>query len=341
MYFIIREALIMIRRQIIATSEVDRQKQRLSLDVLAEFVIAFSSNATVTCMNINHDCTALPIGKVLSGSLKQLDNGETALEVLIDDFADSFVPCVGPNGESLYFGESLCDARPFVDFQAEINAELIIMLNPLNFAQDDYNDVVSYLRNCCDAQVETTIEKSCFPDPKIVFNFAAGYLLGILGKQTLSKTNDKLSEEISDDFLKCYIAIKNAIKKIAQKIQSRGQIVYIFTEPGQPVELVIKAKKANTVLIAFDALKGYDIKQKVQQFDNYTNKNLKKIQFVYDEIGAKWELSYLTTNTGQVIGTEVNYKRTIQMYRSVLDSPTAGFSIGGSALISGQEKKDI
>lgn len=330
----------MIRQQIIATSGVDRQKQQLSLDVLTEFAETFSSNAAATCMNINHDCTALPIGKVLSGSLKQLDNGETALEVLIDDFADSFVPCTGPNGESLYFGESLYDTRPFMVFQAEIQTGLIIMLNPINFAPDDYNDVVSYLHNCCDAQVETTIEKSWFPDPKIVFNFASGYLLGILGKQTWSKTNDKLSEEISGDFLKCYTAIKNAIKRITQKIKSRGQIAYIFTEPGQPVELVIKAKKANTVLIAFEALKEYDISKKVQQFDNYTNKNIKKIQFVYDEIEAKWEMSYLTTNTGQVIGTEANYKRTIQMYQSVLDSPTAGFSIGGSALMSGQEKND-
>ncbi len=331
----------MIRQQIIATSGVDRQRQQLSLDVLTKFADALSSNAAATCMNINHDCTALPIGKVLSGSLKQLDNGETALEVLIDDFADSFVPCAGPNGESLYFGESLCDTRPFVDFQAEIQTGFSIMLNPLNFAQDDYNDVVTYLRNCCEAQVETMIEKSWFPDPKIVFNFAGGYLLGILGKQTLSKTNDKLSEEISDDFLKCYAAIKNSIKRIVQKIKSRGQIAYIFTEPDQPVELIIKAKKANTVLVAFEALKGYDISQKVQQFDEYTNNNLKKIQFVYDEIGAKWEMSYLTTNTGQVIGTEANYKRTIQMYRSVLESPTAGFSIGGSAHMSIQEKKDI
>lgn len=330
----------MIRQQIIATSGVDKQKQQLSVDVLAEFAEAFSSDAAVTCMNINHDCTALPIGKVLSGSLKPLDNGETALEVLIDDFVDSFVPCAGPNGESLYFGESLCDTRPFVDFQVEIQTGFIIMLNPLNFAQEDYNNVISYLHNCCGAQVETAIEKSWFPDPKIVFNFATGYLLGLLGKQTLSKTNDKLSEEISGDFLKCYTAIKNAIKRIAEKIKSHGQIAYIFTEPGQPVELIIKAKKANTVLIAFEALKGYDILQKVQQFDNYTNRNLKKIQFVYDEIGAKWEMSYLTTNTGQVIGTEANYKRTIQMYRSVLESPTAGFSIGGSALMSGQEKED-
>ncbi len=101
----IRGALIMIRQQIIATSGVDRQRQQLSLNVLTKFTDALSSNAAATCMNINHDCTALPIGKVLSGSLKQLDNGETALEVLIDDFADSFVPCAGPNEESLYFGE--------------------------------------------------------------------------------------------------------------------------------------------------------------------------------------------------------------------------------------------
>jgi len=330
----------MIKQQIIATSGVDSQNQQISIDVLIESAKAFSSNTEATCMNINHDCTSLPIGKVLSGSVKQLDNGESALEVLIDNFVDNFIPCVGPNGESLYFGESLYDTRPFVDFQAEIQNGLTIMLNPLIFAQDDYNDVVSYLHNHCDAQVEEMIEKSWFPDPKIVFNIATGYLLGILGKQTLSKANDKFSEEISDDCLKCYTAIKNAIKRIAQKIKSHGQVAYIFKAPNQPVELIVKSKEVNTILIAFEALKGYDILQKVQQFDDYTNNNLKKMQFVYDEVEKKWEMSYLTTKTGQVIGTEVNYKRTIQMYRSVLESPTAGFSIGGSARMSGQEEED-
>ena len=328
----------MIRKQIIATSGVDRQNQQLSIEVLAENAKAFSAETAVTRMSINHDCTLLPIGKILSGSLKQLDSGDVALEVLIDDFADSFVPFKGPNGESLYFAESSYDSRPFIDFQSETLKKLNIMINPLNFTQDDYNDIVAYLCNCCDAQVETTIAKSLLPTPEIVFNFVTGYLLGALCKQTLSKTNDKLSDDISDDLAKCYTAIKNAIKKIMQKITSRGQVVYIFTEPNQPIELVVKAKKVDTVLKALEALKEYDISQKVQQFNYYTNGNLKKIQFVYDENEFKWEMNYLTTNTGQVIGTKANYKRTIQMYHSVLESPIAGFSIGGTATMESQEE---
>lgn len=327
----------MIRRQIIATSGMDKQNQQLSIDVLAEAAKTFSAETAVTRMSINHDCTLLPVGKVLSGSLKQLDSGDIALEVLIDDFVDSFVPCEGPNGELLYFAESSCDTRPFVDFQSEAINELTIMINPLNFTQNDYNDVVAYLRRCCDARVETTIAKSLFPTPEIVFNFVTGYLVGTLCKQTLSKTNDKLSDAISDDLARCYTAIKNAIKKIMQKIISRGQVVYIFTEPNQPVELAVKAKKVYAILNAFEALKEYNISQKVQQFSDYTNGNLEKIQFIYDENEGKWEMSYLTTKTGQVIGTETNYKRTIQMYRSTLESPTAGFSIGGTATMESPE----
>lgn len=65
--------------------------------------------------------------------------------------------------------------------------------------------------------------------------------------------------------------------------------------------------------------------------------NLNKIQFVYDETEGKWEMSYLTTVTGQVIGTEKSYRCTIQMYRSTLKSPTAGFSVGGTATFSNSE----
>lgn len=327
----------MIRKQIIATSGLDLQNQQLSVEVLAETAKALSDKTVVTRMSINHDLTLLPIGKILSGSLKQLDSGDIALEVLIDDFADSFVPCVGPNGDSLFFAESSYDSRPFMDFQSEALNELTIMINPLNFAQDDYNDVAVYLRDCCNAQVETTIAKSALPTPEIIFNFVTGYLLGTLCKQTLSKTNDKISDALSNDFVKCYIAITNAIRKITQKIMSVGQVVYIFTEPNQPVELAVKAKKVDAILKAFEALKEYDVSQKVQQFSDYTNGNLEKIQFIYDENKGKWEMNYLTTKTGQVIGTETNYKRAIQMYRSISESPTAGFSIGGTATMETPE----
>lgn len=321
----------MIRKQIIATTGADKQNQQLPLEVLAEYAESIALQSTATRMSINHDSTILPLGKVLSGVLKQLNNGETALEVLIDDFADEFVPQKGPNGEILYFAESSCDSRPFTDFQSKQQDTLTIMINPLNFSREDYNDIVTYLQNNCHAYIETTISKSYFPNPEIVFNLVAGFFIATLGKQTWSKTSDKLSDAISDDFAKSYTLIKKIIAMIAQKVRACGQTIYIFTEPNQPVELVIKAKRADTVLIALETLKEYNISQKVQEFNIYTNGNLKKMQFTYDETAPKWEMSYLTTNTGQVIGTESNYKRTMKMYRSILESPTAGFSIGGTA----------
>ncbi len=176
----------MIRKQIIATSGIDCQNQQLSLKTLAEYAETLSSRSTAMRMGINHDCTMLPVGKVLSGSLKRLDNGEIALETLIDDFADAFLPCEGPNGETLYYAKSSYDSRPFVDFQSESRNELTVLINPLNFDQEDYNGIVAYLHDQCDAKVETTFAKSLIPTPEVVFCFATGYLIAILGKQTLS-----------------------------------------------------------------------------------------------------------------------------------------------------------
>ena len=327
----------MIRKQIIATSGIDCQNQQLSLKILTEYAETLRSRSTATRMGINHDCTMLPVGKVLSGSLKRLDNGEIALEALIDDFADAFLPCKGPDGETLYYAKSSYDSRPFVDFQSESRKELTVLINPLNFDQEDYNGIVAYLHNQCDAKVETTFAKSLIPTPEVVFCFATGYLIAILGKQTLSKTMDKLSDAISDDLLKCYTSIKKAIGWIAKKMISCGQTAYIFTEPNQPIELVVKARKGETVLIALNSLKEYNVFNTVQRFNDFTDGNLNKIQFVYDETEGKWEMSYLTTVTGQVIGTEKSYRRTVQMYRSTLKSPTAGFSVGGTATFSNSE----
>ena len=123
----------MIRKQIIATTGVDKQNQQLSLAVLAEYAESIALQSTATRMSINHDSTILPLGKIVSGVLKQLNNGEVALEVLIDDFADEFVPQEGPNGEILYFAASSCDSRPFTDFQSTQHYALTIIINPFNF----------------------------------------------------------------------------------------------------------------------------------------------------------------------------------------------------------------
>lgn len=327
----------MIRKQIAATSDIDRQNQRISLEALAEYAHSINSSHAVPRMSINHDVTVLPIGKIISGALITLESGEKALEVEIDDFINDFSPCTGPNGEDLCYAESKRDSRPFVDYEVESEAHTTVMLNPLDFSGEDYDELVDLLAEECNASIQATISKSFVPVPTVVVLLASGLLAGTFFKSVVTKTTDKLSDAVSDDLVKVYAQLKRLIRAVAGRIVSGKQVAYVFAAAQSPVELVVKARNADAVEKAFSTLESYDISQKVEQFTRYTNDGLKKIQFVYDDSSKKWEMSYLTTNTGKVIGTMKNHERAVKMYQEVMQTPTAGFSISGSASISKED----
>lgn len=329
----------MIRKQIVATSDVDKQNQRISLEALTEYAYSINSSPAVLRMGINHDVTVLPIGKIIAGTLKTLESGETALEVEIDDFIDDFSPCTGPNGEELCFAESKHDLRPFVDYESESEAHTTVMLNPLDFSSAKYNELVDLLVEECSASIQTTISKSFVPVPTVIILLASGFLTGTFFKSVATKTVEKLSDAISDDLVKVYAQLKKIIRAVAGRIISGKQVVYIFSEAQSPIELVVKARNADAVEKAFMALEYYNVDKKVEQFRRYTNGGLKKIQFVYDDSSEKWEMSYLTTNTGSVIGTMKNHERSVKMYQEVMQAPSAGFSIAGSVSMS-EENND-
>ena len=91
----------MLRKQIVATDEVDSQNQRIPACVLQEMANGFSQNEYVTRMGVAHDATLLPVGKVFQGKLVELDNGAIGLEAQIDDFMDDFYQIAGPDNELL------------------------------------------------------------------------------------------------------------------------------------------------------------------------------------------------------------------------------------------------
>ncbi|MBQ3783117.1 MAG: hypothetical protein II838_06705 [Lachnospiraceae bacterium] len=37
----------------------------------------------------------------------------------------------------------------------------------------------------------------------------------------------------------------------------------------------------------------------------------------------------MVTNTGQVVGSEKNYRKAVKLYNTIMKTPGAGFSIGG------------
>lgn len=327
----------MIIKQIAATTGVDRQNQRISLEALNEYAQAMCLSPSVPRMSINHDVTMLPIGKIVSGTLKPLEDDEVALEVEIDNLIDEFIPCTGPNGEELCFAESAHDSRPFIGYESDFKTNTTVLLNPLDYAREDYNDLVKLLDEEHDTTVQQTIAKSMVPDPTVIVLWVAGFISGVFCKSVAKKTAGKLSDAISDDLVAVYSKLKAIIKTIAGKIIAGKQVAYVFCEENSPIELVVKARNADAVAKAFEALTFYDVEKKVEQFSQYTNGQLHKIQFVYDDVTMKWEMSYLTTKTGKIIGTMEKYKQAVKMYKEVMSSPTAGFSISGLATISEEE----
>ncbi len=326
----------MLRKNIVTGTGVDRQDQQILLPALMEYVDQFNNSDTVPRMSLNHDRTLLPIGKVISGELISRD-GEVLLEATIDDFIGEFEPCVGPNGEKLYIGKSSADSRPFAEESALSDAQLTLKLNPIHFSKEDFAEVTEYLQNQCDTQVDTIIEKELDPTIQFIFVFAAGYLVKTLAPKVKEKTADKLSDVISDDVVNGYELLKKAITYVTKKILSVGQKVYVFTEPEQPVEFVVKARTADEVLDAFSKLSEFDYLSVVERFKHYTNDNLEKIQFLFDSFNGKWEMTYLTTKDGQVIGTKANYEKAVVMYKKIMESHIAGFSISGSAIFNDSE----
>lgn len=326
----------MLRKNVVSGTGIDRQNQQILLPALISYADQLNNSDAVPRLGLNHDRTLLPVGKVISGELIPCD-GEVLLEATIDDFIGEFESCIGPNGETLYIGKSSVDSRPFAEESALLDAHLMLKINPLYFSKEDFADVTRYLQNQCSVDVDTTIEKGLETVTQLVFVFAAGYLTKALVPKVNEKTAEKLSDAISDDIVSVYELLKKAIIYVTKKITSVGKKNYVFIEPDQPVEFVVKARTADEVLKAFSKLSEFDFLSVTEQFKHYTNDNLEKIQFLFDSVYGKWEMTYLTTKDGKVIGTEVNYKKAVIMYKKIMESPSAAFSVAGSAVLSGLE----
>lgn len=138
---------------------LDRQNQRISLCALQKMASHFSQSEAVARMGIAHDITLLPVGKVLHGELVDLGHGIIGLEVQIDDFMEEFQQIHGPDNESLYYGRSLQDSRPFVEICSDSGGEFTVSLNPIDFTDTDFEEIVRFVSESENGQIETLAKK--------------------------------------------------------------------------------------------------------------------------------------------------------------------------------------
>lgn len=320
----------MLRDQIIATNDVDRQNQRITDKALHKMADRISSSASVARIGVNHDTTMMPMGKILRGKVVNAEDGRMELRALLDDFSEDYSQFFGPDNEKLYFGYSRNDIRPFVDSVIDTDRDIAVALNPIDFAPADFYEVCKYIIESEKGEVVTIAKKSAEPVIEIILTVAKYVFSYLLVQKTVEKTTDKLADALSDEAVSAYDHIKRVAKRIFTKTKDNQTVTYVINAPGQPIELVIQCDNADKLSCAMDKIDDGYITETYQKFTQYLNGGIRKMQFLYDNQKEKWELNYILSNQGQVIGTEKCYDRSITLYRQLMNTPGAGFSIGAA-----------
>ncbi len=225
-----------------------------------------------------------------------------------------------------------------MEHEADEKAKITVMLSPLNFDKCDYDELIHVICDECDALVENSIKKSLIPDPEIVVQVIMGTILYLTTKNTMNKVLEKLADKISDDVVNGYDKLKKIIVSIGKRVVGSKEITYVLTEAKQDIELIIKTSSPEDVLNAIEIASDGYITNQTEKYRQYLDGSLKKIQYLYNVETTKWEVNYMVTNTGQVIGSEKCYKKAVKLYNTIMKTPGAGFSVGGVAIDKDEEK---
>lgn len=331
----------MVRKQIIASNDVDRQNEQMADKVLFEIAESINKNEYVMRMGLNHDISIMPVGKVIKGTVINMQDDILGLEAQIDDFMYEFYKIIGPDKQVLYTASSSLDKRPFIEYEADVKDKITVLLSPLNFVDNEYQELKNVINDECGALVEDSIKKSFVPDPEIVIQMFIGTMIYLTTEKTAHKASEKLAEVISDDVVKVYDNLKKIIVYIGKKIIAPKETTYVLTEAEQDIELVIITSNPEDVLNAIEIASDGYISSQTEKYRRYLGDTLNKIQFLYCAETKKWEVNYMLTNTGQVIGSERNYRKAVKLYNSIIKTPGAGFSIGGTATVEKNEMDNV
>lgn len=324
----------MIKKQIIATTGKDRHNQQIPEKELLDIVQKINEEKASIRLGVEHDPTLLPIGKIVSAKMISIGENEMAIEAEIDEFINDFDKMMGPCGDTWYVGESKLDTRPFIQNTHDYKGNILFSINPLYFQNKDFEDIKRILEQE-EIKVEENVQKAFSPEIQLVVEVVERLLLFLL----LKKSTEKIMDAIADDAVKLYSLLKKGISLFFNNVSEHCKKVVVLSAPNSPIELVVCANDADLVINAYEKLEKLDIQSEIQKYETYFGDPIDKIQYLYTEEDNEWKVNYFMTKSGKSVGSEKCYLRATTMYKKVLNSPTAGFSISGS--IKTEEEENV
>lgn len=312
----------MIIKGIGATSHLDLHNCRLSKEMLEELVNNINNEKYAIRMGIEHDSSIMPIGKILSGKMLELEDGEYAVEIEQEIFEK-----LGTHTDSLnkiwYITGSYSDTRPFADAQIEKVDNIKVSIDPINFSQMGYEKLWNFYEQECQIDVECSMRKAVIPIPEIVITLMSGTFAVMVGK----KIAEKMSEQVAEDVVKIYDLIKKVVIETLKYIKKDNRpVTYLVRESGESflLELAVITEKPECLFEALSSEKICQIENEIDDFIKNFDVEIDKIQCLYDKESGKWEINYVSTKDGKVIGSEKCYKKTVELSKRM----GTGLSIG-------------
>lgn len=315
----------MITKGIGATTHLDLHNCRLSREMLEELVNNINNEKYAIRMGIEHDSSIMPIGKILRGKIIELEEGESAVEIEQEIF-EEIGTYIDPLNRIWHITGSYRDTRPFADAQMEKADNIKVSIDPINFSQTGYEKLWDFYEQECQIDVECSMRKAVIPIPEIVITLMSGTFAVMVGK----KIAEKMSEHVADDIVKIYDLIKKIVLETLKYIKKDNRpVTYLVRERGEAflLELAVITEKPECLFEALSSEKICQIEKEIDDFINNFDVEIDKIQCLYNKEPGKWEINYVSTKEGKVIGSEKCYRKTVELRKQMGTGLSIGMSV--------------
>jgi hypothetical protein len=295
--------------QIVATTHVDLNNDRLTLGALEQVVDAIN-NGSRPIAGIEHDSTIPPVGKTVEARLEPMSDGEYALVVVSESFENP-KPINLPDGTPALLDEIETDNHPFTNKYEDYPEGYVIGFDRVNFqSKSALRKFFSDIENESGINIESHEfgRKSFIPEPEVIIKLAEFIVASLLAKKFVEKSSERLADLAVDETIKFYSLVKATIKKSIRYMRPRNwPITYIFVLNTTPIiEFAAKSNDANHVIssVQLEVIQAYVDKalELHKEFD------AQRIQFLLSPEGI-WDFNYLLTNKGTSIGTPASHGR--------------------------------
>lgn len=296
----------MIFKAIGATTKLDLHGTVLPKEALEGFVQQINNAPDAVALNVEHDVTVPPLGKILSAELVPLTDGEWGIEFTEEIFGQSGTLSLG--GQTFVVTRSSEDDRPF-NAKFSQSDQLSLSLDPMNLG--GWNEYKAEVRRIfgSDDHIAITVHarKAAIPDPEVIIHLgnlvAAGWFAKSIGKAVAKD----LAEKISKDIASLYDDLKVFISGFRERCMPRGaSIPYLFVLRDRfVVEFVMFDPSAEQVS---NYLREDSVVECLKR-SNELDEQFKLVTIQFTLTNDAWQVSWFTCSDGSVVGSKEAFDR--------------------------------